>query len=230
LNLVSKTCSISSLSANRNSYHQAWTLDPVLVASATGSDRSWFAPSREVAQVHILKSSFAAFQQRSHTLGAIPLVIHDPVAILAPSEHPVSDAEGDAEALQIQNLPAARRVPVDLEKYLPDHLSFSVDVPEAGYLLVTDRWARGWKVNVNGRSTQVLCGDFLFRVVPVEAGRNRIQFDYRPAGYPWLLLLSWGTLVAVGLWSCIAGYRATASDKMPPTSDHCGLENEANAA
>ena len=50
---------------------------------------------------------------------------------------------------------------------------------------------------VNGQPAEVFGGDFIFRAVRVRAGKNRIQFDYRPAGWPILPIISWGTLALV---------------------------------
>ena len=50
---------------------------------------------------------------------------------------------------------------------------------------------------VNGQLADVFGGNFIFRAVRVTAGENRIQFNYRPAGWPSLLLISWGMLALV---------------------------------
>ena len=70
-------------------------------------------------------------------------------------------------------------------------------------MLVTDRWALGWKASVNGAPQPVAGGDFIFRAVKVEAGANYIEFKYRPTGFFVLLALSWSTLlliVGVEIW------------------------------
>jgi hypothetical protein len=50
---------------------------------------------------------------------------------------------------------------------------------------------------VNGKPAELFGGDFIFRAVRVRAGHNAVEFSYRPAGWPELLLLSWGVLAAV---------------------------------
>jgi uncharacterized membrane protein YfhO len=74
-----------------------------------------------------------------------------------------------------------------------------VDAPARGWLLVTDRWAQGWQACVNGQPQPVWIGQFIFRAVEVEPGANRVEFSYRPFGYPRLLALSWSVL---GLVAC----------------------------
>lgn len=51
--------------------------------------------------------------------------------------------------------------------------------------------------------TPVFGGDFIFHALRVAAGKNTVQFSYRPAGYPWLLMLSWGILAGV----CVTSIR-----------------------
>ena len=84
---------------------------------------------------------------------------------------------------------------------MPDELELSVVAPGPGWILVTDRWAAGWRAWVDGGEAPVWGGNLLFRALRVTAGPHRIRFLYRPAGYPGLLILSWGTLLAVALAS-----------------------------
>ena len=78
-------------------------------------------------------------------------------------------------------------------------------MPEAGWLLVTDRWARGWRATVNGRPQDVSGAAFVYRAVPVVAGPNTVRFSYRSSAFPLLVVVSWGTLVVVLLASVRRG-------------------------
>ena len=100
-------------------------------------------------------------------------------------------------AVPISKLPAAKRVPVQLIRYSPNHLDLVASCPHDGWLLVTDRWAHGWRAKVNGRPVSVFGGNFIFRAVQVQAGENRVEFSYSPTGFPYLLILSWVTLALV---------------------------------
>jgi len=107
---------------------------------------------------------------------------------------------------QIERLPAAEKIGVDLVKYLPDELVFNVQCPTDGWLLVTDRWARSWRAEVNGKPTTIYGGNFIFRAVRVAAGQNNIIFTYRPFGFPWLVVASWTTLAAVACYSVYSAF------------------------
>ena len=152
-------------------------------------------------------------------LGESPLVVHAPEELLRlgapPTEQLARPRDGDAlndanagnadQVAQIEKLPAAEKIAVDLVKYLPDELVFTVQCPTDGWLLMTDRWARSWRAEVNGQPVAVYGGNFIFRAVQVSAGQNNVKFTYRPFGFPWLAIISWGTLAGVICYSLYYG-------------------------
>jgi Bacterial membrane protein YfhO len=168
---------------------------PVTVAMSTGAQRIWF--STQVASVTPNDSSYAAFVSRTKGLGAPVLVVHPRQKML--SGYGPGEASGghtqDVEA--IANLAASQRLSATVLRYSPNELSLEVSCPDSGWLLVTDRWSPGWQATVNGKRVEVSGGDFIFRAVPVQQGANTVTFSYLPAGWPTLLILSWGTLFVV---------------------------------
>jgi uncharacterized membrane protein YfhO len=104
---------------------------------------------------------------------------------------------------------------VRLERYAPDELAFAVEAPSDGWLLVTDRWARGWTAEVNGRPSTVYGGAFLFRAVEVRAGGNHIRMVYDPYGVRPLVVASWGTLLVVAAWSFASAWRRARIKAVP---------------
>jgi hypothetical protein len=95
--------------------------------------------------------------------------------------------------------------------YSPRYLTFDVEVVEDGWLLVTERWARSWRVKVNGIAQRNHGGNFIFRAVPVTAGRNHVVFTYEPLAFPWFPLASWGLLALVGSIRTVRVFRNTSS-------------------
>ena len=81
------------------------------------------------------------------------------------------------------------------------------DAPADGWLLVTDRWAPGWKASVNDRPPPVFGGDFIFRAVPVQRGTNHVLMRYQPRTVPWLLIVCWGTMGGVAIASALRRWR-----------------------
>ena len=126
---------------------------------------------------------------RSKALGSPCLVLSDPADVSAdPQEMP---AGARPMTPDLEHLPPAVRVPVELRRYDDRSLDFNVIVPADGWLLVTDRWAPSWQVRINDVPQRVWIGNLVFRAVAVKQGENRVRFHYEPSLYPWLLAVSW---------------------------------------
>lgn len=198
-----------------NRFQENFAEHSVLSDMSTGTERIWF--SRESATVDPNDAAYAAFVKRSEALAAPVMVVHPPVEMPQIRRRGLTGQADSEEMNAISNLPAAERVPFEVIRYTPNYLDLRVSTPDDGWLLVTDRWSHGWRANVNGHSTPVFGGDFIFRAVRVRAGTNTVEFNYHPAGWPFLLVMSYGTLavVFVGLnmlpkqmWSALSKPRA----------------------
>jgi len=191
-NFLAKKPGLLGYVALGNSFHERWSRHALMSAAASGPDRLWFAS--EVVHGAPSEELFVAFAQRTDKLAAIPLVVNDR-ADMTSRTPPAAPTPEVAQAMAAA--PPAQRVPYHLIEYTPRTLSFEVEVPRDGWLMVTDRWAPGWKAWVNDRPTPVSGGDFIFRALPVTAGKVTVRMRYQPATVPWLILLSWGTVAAV---------------------------------
>jgi hypothetical protein len=207
-----------------NRFYQKWTRDAVLMFSAVQlpnaagggqaqprKSRIWF--SSEAAEVPLSDDSFDAFSRRAHELKTPPLVVHAPEAMKRPSGSAPSEP---GSAARIAQLPPAIPLAVRVISYEPMRLAMEVESPGDGWLWVTDRWASGWRATVNERPTPVWGGNFVFRAVRVEKGRNLVTFTYHPFAYPWLLLLSWGTLALVGGSAAVSALRQRPKSRTAP--------------
>jgi hypothetical protein len=197
-----------------NRFQEDFRNQPVLLAMGTGEDRMWFSPV--AATVSPTDALFAAFVQRSNQLGAPVVVVHPPAEMAALRVHNERTPNDAAELDAIEHLPPAQRVPARLLRYTPNHLDLQVNCPAPGWLLVTDRWANGWQATVNGTPAELFGADFIFRAVRTNAGSNVVKFSYRPAGWPWLLAISGGLLVAVLVGTAVQLVRQSAQ---PPAID-----------
>jgi hypothetical protein len=217
--LITKVPVFNSYAIGENYFHGEMVNHPILKRTAVGAERIWF--SSDVGHVQPTRSNFVAFVRRTEMLGESPLVVHSPEELLRlgapPTEILARPTDGNAsneanagnadQIAQIERLPAAEKIAIDLVKYLPDELVLNVQCPTDGWLLVTDRWARSWRAEVNGQPVAVYGGNFIFRAVQVSGGRNTIRFTYRPFGFPWLVIISWGTSAIVAICSLYSGLR-----------------------
>ena len=202
---VSKTPAMHGFSGLASRLIRRYAADEALLPGVTGADRLWV--SRSIAIVDRSEDCFDVFRARAVSLGAAPLVVH-PRADDGGRSPPNAPTRSDCE-VRLSSLPAATRVnSFEVVAYRPVQLTLRVDLPEAGWLLVTDTWSRRWRVTVDGGERSLFPGNFVFRAVNVPAGTHVVDFRYDPIGFPWLLVLSWGALLVVGTWSAVATVRS----------------------
>jgi hypothetical protein len=182
-------------STMKNRFHQQFADHPVLLNLGLGVERIWFA--RDAVTAAPTQYAFHALVHRSEQLGAPVLVVHSRSQMAQVSSLSSSTAPDAAALASISRLTTAQQVPAQVVSYTPNDLKIKVTCPEDGWLLVTDRWAAGWRGKANGNPVEVFGGNFIFRAVRVRAGENTIQFYYPQPLYLALVLLSWTTLAAV---------------------------------
>ena len=180
----------------KNRFYGQIVADPLLRQMAVGNDRIWFIT--EAPSAPPTDTNFTVYAQRVHELGAPVVLLHSAEQMKSLGQRAKAEAGSFLLAIDPSTLHTATAAHVFQLSYWPNALSFHFVAPEAGWLVITDRWAPGWRVTVNGHPREVLGADFVYRAVRTEAGDNRVQFRYRPRGWPGLLLLSWGTLLFVG--------------------------------
>jgi hypothetical protein len=193
--LTAKIATFYNDSTMRNRFHLGFADHPVLMNMGLGSDRIWFTSAAAIAVPS--NSTYLALVNRSEQLGAPVIIVHPPAQMANVSQTSSSVAPDKAELTSIAHLEPAQKLPAEVLKYTPNDLKLKVSCPADGWLLVTDRWAAGWRAKVNGIPVQVFGGNLIFRAVRVRAGENVIQFYYPQPLYFGLVLLSWTTLIAV---------------------------------
>jgi hypothetical protein len=64
-----------------------------------------------------------------------------------------------------------------------DACAFGVRAGAAGYLVMLEAFAPGWKATLDGRPAPLLAANLLFRAVPVPAGDHEVEMRYRPRSH-----------------------------------------------
>lgn len=202
-NLPLKVPTLAGSGGMVNPFFQPHVDDSVLYQLAVGKQRMWF--SENPVWLPPSEQSFAEYVKVSHRLGIPPLILHAPDDMLKGSvstEYQV----GHADENWSQSVQSVTPATTELLRYTPNELSFRFQAPADGWLLVTDRYAHFWNATVNNRRVEVAGANFIFRGVPVSRGENIVRFQYEATGYVGLVVLSWGTLVAVvvlGAWKIL---------------------------
>lgn len=201
--MITKVPALSTYTASTNPFFDLTVEDPLLARSAIGRERIWF--SSDVARVDLDPEVFRRFIDRTRALGGVPVMVHSEPSMLDPSRR--ADA---VPGETLERLPAAVRIPVTVNRYTTDALDVTVETPSAGWLLVTERWARSWRAEVDGQPARILGGNFVFRAIEVPEGRHRVEFTFAPLALPWLVAASWTTMLGVAVASVWAGRRQRA--------------------
>jgi hypothetical protein len=92
-----------------------------------------------------------------------------------------------------------RPAPVTFTTNDPEHVVLQVDAPEHGFVVLADQWFPGWTATVDGRPTEILRADYLFRAVEVPPGPSTVEFRYFPARLCAGMALSALTLIALAM-------------------------------
>jgi hypothetical protein len=198
--LITKVPVFDAYASERNPFQQALAAHPVALDAVTGADRLWFSASPAFS--HPTDQEFQAFLARTDELGRMPLVVHEPEAMLRPDNRATTARprwQRPARHVPLSDVAAVESIGYTLRSYDARRMELDVEAPSTGWLLVTDRWARSWRTEVNDQPIPTYAANFIFRAVPLEPGLNRVHFTFAPLAYPWLGLISWATLVFLGL-------------------------------
>lgn len=104
---------------------------------------------------------------------------------------------------QIRSLPG-QRGEAEITHYDSQHVTVSATMDKPGLLVLNDTEYPGWKAYVDGRVSNLVAANYLFRGVFLPAGRHKVDFRYQPTSFRIGLLLSCFSI----LGACLAVARA----------------------
>jgi hypothetical protein len=70
-------------------------------------------------------------------------------------------------------------------RYANTEIDVEVDAPAGGFLVVNDIWHPWWRAEVDGRPTDILKANVLFRAVPIRPGLHQVHFGFEPLQGAW---------------------------------------------
>jgi hypothetical protein len=73
--------------------------------------------------------------------------------------------------------------PAELAAYSPDRVVLTSEAERSSWLVLTDTYYPGWKAKVNGRAVPISIANYIFRAVPVPAGKATVTLTYEPSSY-----------------------------------------------
>ena len=85
-------------------------------------------------------------------------------------------------------------------EYSNNKIVFNVQTPDAGVLVLKERYSPDWSVSINGEKKELLKANLLFRGVYVEAGDNNIVFEFTPTmKYAYITIVSWALFIVISI-------------------------------
>src|SRR5229473_3245246 len=72
-----------------------------------------------------------------------------------------------------------------IERYANTEIDIEADAPDGGFLVLNDVWHPWWRAEVDGRATDILKANVLFRAVQVGPGTHRVHFAFAPPHGAW---------------------------------------------
>lgn len=96
-------------------------------------------------------------------------------------------------------------VPLTVKRQSCNQIDIEVKAAAASILVLTDTFYPGWIATVDGRESEILHANYLFRAIAVPAGTHSVRFAYNPLSLKigWLLALLAGlTMLVLAGRSC----------------------------
>ena len=92
-------------------------------------------------------------------------------------------------------------------RYEPERVAIETNTPADGFLVLTDTYMPGWRVQVDGQPTELYIADYAFRAIRVPAGQHRVEFVYAPSSFSIGAAFSLAAAVCCVLWIAASVYR-----------------------
>ncbi len=91
------------------------------------------------------------------------------------------------------------RSAAEIATYEPERIEVKASLDAPGYLVLTDAYYPGWKVEVDRQPASLLRADLYFRAVALDAGEHQVVFRFQPASARLGLIASLIAWLGLGL-------------------------------
>jgi hypothetical protein len=98
----------------------------------------------------------------------------------------------------------------------PNVIGVLANSPQPGLLILNERWSNDWHARVNSQAAKVLRVNFTQPAVVLPAGRNYVEFEFKPMLFWKLLILQRATfllLVVVGVWKLLRAWLRSSTSQ-----------------
>ncbi len=92
---------------------------------------------------------------------------------------------------------------VEIIRYEPNRVDLQVNLPTSGWVVLTDLNYPGWTAEIDGQKEHLYQANYLFRAVPVPAGKYKVTFHFQPPSVIYGTTISLIALLGLALWSIL---------------------------
>ncbi|MBI2303910.1 MAG: oligosaccharide flippase family protein [Chloroflexi bacterium] len=128
-------------------------------------------------------------------------------SLAAPDFNPSQRVILEGEASPMEPGTSYPFVPGSVTRYEPNQVEVAIEMPRAGYLVLSDSYDPGWRAWRDGQEVPLLRGDRIFRAVFLPPGKHTVLFKYFPDSLRLGLLLSLASGVIILLGAGALGWR-----------------------
>jgi hypothetical protein len=129
-----------------------------------------------------------------------------------PSELAItSDPRAGAELAAASSTSAAGDR-VQVERWRGSSKRFSVTATSNAILVISNRYFPGWSARVDGADVPIVRVDAILQGIPVSPGTHRVELDFRPSNFAWLLFVGICAFVTT-TWLVLRRSRGIPADR-----------------
>jgi hypothetical protein len=88
--------------------------------------------------------------------------------------------------------------------YTPNKVVIRTKASGNSLLFLSDNFYPEWKVNIDGKNSQILVADYAFRAVVIPKGNHTVEFYYQPAAFIYGLIISFVGLSILFVYGIIS--------------------------
>ena len=70
--------------------------------------------------------------------------------------------------------------PADIIEYTDTRVVIHANLPDRGFLVLTDTFYPGWRATVDAKEVEIYQANYHFRAIPLEKGTHEVIFTFEP--------------------------------------------------
>ena len=119
-----------------------------------------------------------------------------------PSQHVA--VEGGRELSISGSIPSEDTGAIQIIRYTPNFIELGVDLPQEGYLVLSEVYYPGWQAKVDGRTVPTYRANYTFRAIYLEPGTHHVIMTFRPVTWYLGLAIAGITVILLVIWGIVA--------------------------